>query len=60
MAVNYIYPEYEVARNYDRCINCKVCENQCANEAHEYLADMDKMISDHAKCVNCQDRKSVV
>jgi len=53
MAVNYIYPEYEVARNSERCINCRVCENQCANGVHEYLADTDKMISDDAKCVNC-------
>ena len=53
MAVNYIYPEYEAARNYDRCINCRVCEKQCANGVHEYLADLDKMTSDDAKCVNC-------
>ncbi|MCL2069778.1 MAG: glutamate synthase-related protein [Treponema sp.] len=53
MAVNYIYPEYEVARNSDRCINCRVCEKQCANEVHGYLEDADKMVSDDAKCVNC-------
>ena len=53
MAVNYIYPDYEIARNNDRCINCRVCEKQCANSVHEYLADTDKMISDDAKCVNC-------
>ena len=53
MAVNYIYPEYEALRNYDRCINCRVCEKQCANEVHEYLADQDKMISNDAKCANC-------
>ena len=32
MAVNFLYPEYEVVRNYDRCIVCRVCERQCANE----------------------------
>ena len=53
MAVNYIYPDYEVARNYDKCINCRVCEKQCANGVHEYLADADKMVADDAKCVNC-------
>ena len=53
MAVNYIYPEYEVVRNYDRCIACRVCERQCANEVHEYLPDLKKMVTDDSKCVNC-------
>ena len=53
MAVNSLYPEYEVARNYDRCINCRVCERQCANLVHEYIAEQDKMTSDDSKCVNC-------
>jgi glutamate synthase domain-containing protein 2 len=54
MAVNYIYPDYAIVRDYDRCINCKVCQRQCANEVHEYLEDLDKMIADDSKCVNCQ------
>ena len=53
MAINYIYPEYEVTRNYDKCINCRVCERQCANEVHEYLDSADKMVSNDANCVNC-------
>lgn len=53
MAVDYIYPDYEIIRDYDRCITCRVCERQCANGAHEYLSDSNKMISDNAKCVNC-------
>jgi len=53
MAVNYLYPDYEIIRDYDRCISCRVCERQCANEAHEYLEDVKKMVSDNSKCVNC-------
>jgi len=53
MALNYIYPDYEVVRNYDRCIACRACERQCANEAHEYLEESKKMVCDDAKCVNC-------
>jgi glutamate synthase domain-containing protein 2 len=53
MAVDYLYLDYEIIRNYDRCINCRVCERQCSNEAHEYLSDSKKMVSDDAKCVNC-------
>jgi len=53
MAIEYLYPDYEIVRNYDRCISCRVCERQCANEAHEYIKDNNKMVSDDAKCVNC-------
>jgi len=53
MAVNFLYPDYEVERNYDRCIVCRACERQCANEAHEYLPDRNRMFCDDAKCVNC-------
>jgi len=53
MPVNYIYPEYEISRNYDRCIACRACERQCANEAHEYLDDINKLVCDDSKCVNC-------
>jgi len=34
MPIDFIYPDYEVVRNYDRCVGCRVCERQCANEAH--------------------------
>ena len=53
MAVDYLYPDYEIIRNDNRCISCRVCQKQCANEAHEYLEDSNKMVSDDAKCVNC-------
>ncbi|MDR3271351.1 MAG: alpha-hydroxy-acid oxidizing protein [Peptococcaceae bacterium] len=53
MAIRYIYAEYEITRNYDRCIACRVCERQCANEVHEYLPEAHKMVADEAKCVNC-------
>jgi glutamate synthase domain-containing protein 2 len=53
MGVNLLYPEYEVCRNYDRCITCRACERQCANEVHEYLESSNKMVCDDAKCVNC-------
>lgn len=53
MRVNNLYPEYEIARNYERCINCRLCERQCANEVHKYLSDVKKMVCDDEKCVNC-------
>ncbi len=49
----YIPPEYEVVRDTERCIACRVCERQCANEVHSFDADTGKMTADGAKCVNC-------
>ena len=48
------YPEFEVVRNESRCIACRVCEKQCANEVHSYDAVTGTMLSDETKCVNCQ------
>ena len=54
MPIQYLYPEYEVVRNLDKCINCRACEKQCANLVHKYLENQNKLISDDSKCVNCQ------
>ena len=53
MAVNWIYPPYEVVRNEGRCVACRVCERQCANEVHRYDPGAKKMLADESKCVNC-------
>ena len=53
MPINFLYPDYEVSRDYDKCIACRVCERQCANEAHYYLEEKDKLLADNGKCVNC-------
>ena len=54
MGVEFIYPEFEVIRNETRCIQCRVCERQCANEVHSFDAEHGVMLSDETKCVNCQ------
>lgn len=54
MGVDFFYPEFEVVRNENRCIACRVCERQCANEVHFYSAERGVMMSDESKCVNCQ------
>ena len=54
MSIEFIYPEFEVIRNTDRCISCRVCEKQCANEVHTFNDIKGVMIADETKCVNCQ------
>ncbi len=54
MGIEYIYPEFEVVRNESRCIRCRVCEKQCANEVHSYDKNSNIMLSDESKCVDCQ------
>ncbi|NLK05996.1 MAG: 4Fe-4S binding protein, partial [Spirochaetales bacterium] len=53
MAINYLYPDFEVQRNESRCITCRVCERQCANLVHHYDAETGRMTSDESLCVNC-------
>ena len=53
MAVNYIYPAYEIVRNQARCVNCKICEKQCANGVHKFDEKLSMMVADETKCVNC-------
>ncbi len=50
----YIYPEFDVVRNQDRCIACRVCERQCSNLVHSYDEDGKMMLSDESLCVDCQ------
>lgn len=54
MAMSLRTPEYTVVRDPDRCINCQVCVNQCANSVHAWDVDLQKVISDDRLCVNCQ------
>lgn len=54
MSVEFIYPEFEVIRNDNRCTVCRICEQQCANEVHSYDENNKIMLSDERKCVDCQ------
>lgn len=54
MRDHFIYPEFEVVRSDSRCIRCRVCERQCANEVHRFDQELGVILSDETKCVNCQ------
>jgi glutamate synthase domain-containing protein 2 len=53
MNLDFNTPSFEIIRNEKKCINCRVCEQQCSNKAHSY--DMKKKIfsANDVKCVNC-------
>ena len=52
MSVEFIYPEFEVIRDADRCISCRVCERQCANEVHSFHKEKGVKTADETKCFN--------
>ncbi len=56
MSLDFIYPEYEVERDFNKCIDCGLCVRQCANEVHQFVENGDKkiLVADSSKCVNCQ------
>ena len=51
--LNYIRPDYEVVRDKELCVKCKVCVRQCANEVHKYDEKRDVLYVDNSRCVNC-------
>ena len=51
---DFLYPEYELARDEAKCTVCRLCERECANGATRYDGARRRMVSDNAKCVNCQ------
>lgn len=51
--LNYIRPDYEVVRDKELCVKCKVCVRQCANDVHKYDEKRDVLYVDNSRCVNC-------
>lgn len=51
---NDCFPEFEIVRNEDRCISCRICEKQCINGVHVYDEAKKTIRIDESKCVNCQ------
>ncbi len=51
---DFLYPDYEIKRDQNACIACRVCERQCANEAHFWDQERGLMRSDSSRCVDCQ------
>ena len=54
MSVEFLYPEFEIVRDPERCTLCRVCETQCANGVHRFDEKRRRMLADERLCVNCQ------
>ena len=53
MGIEFLYPEYEVVRS-SKCVNCRICEKECANGVHRFNEKHKIMLADDSQCVNCQ------
>ncbi|HEW78786.1 MAG TPA: FMN-binding glutamate synthase family protein [Phycisphaerales bacterium] len=53
MALKTYESEFKIVRDDSKCIACQVCVRQCANNAHIYDAEDEKVYADDSKCVNC-------
>lgn len=53
MKADYLYPEYEIIRNDALCTKCRLCEKECSNGVHFFIAEKGILASDSSKCVNC-------
>ncbi len=51
--ISYITAEFEVVRNFDRCINCNKCIKECSNGVHFINPKTKKISTDDEKCVCC-------
>ncbi len=49
-----IFSNFEVLRNDQRCIRCKVCVNQCSFSSTFFDDENNIVVNDDTKCVGCQ------
>ena len=50
----YSPPEFEIVRNPGRCVNCRICVEQCPNGVHRFDEKHGIMLADESRCVDCQ------
>jgi len=49
----HLAPKFIIKRDPDRCIQCKVCVNQCSFDGNYYDEADDEVRSNEDKCVGC-------
>jgi glutamate synthase domain-containing protein 2 len=50
---SYMPAHFAIQRDEERCIRCRVCENQCSFGAQAYDAEDDRMVGTDDRCVAC-------
>ena len=56
MRTDYVLPQFDVLRDMDRCTECGICVNECANGVHFFRKNKEnqnKITSNETKCVDC-------
>jgi len=53
LSISLIPPEFNIARDDDRCVKCLACVRQCGFEAQQYDAEEDRLYVIEEKCVAC-------
>lgn len=53
MAKSLLNTRFQIDRDPGRCVDCAVCVNQCANEAHEINPYDGSVRSEDSRCVAC-------
>jgi len=51
---SFLFPEFQITRDEEKCGQCRGCERQCAFGVHSYDEVHDRLISDEYKCAGCQ------
>ncbi len=56
---SYLPPRFRIERDDSRCIRCRVCENQCSFEAHQYDEEENRLVARDAACIGCHRCESL-
>ncbi len=51
---SFVFPEFQIIRDEERCGQCRACERHCSFGTHTYDPVADRLVSDERKCVGCQ------
>ena len=54
MGIDFLYPAFEIVRDPQRCTNCRLCVEQCANGVHRFDEKSGRMLAEESRCVDCQ------
>ncbi len=51
---SFVFPEFQIIRDEEKCGQCRACERHCSFGVHTYDPVADRLVSDERKCAGCQ------